>query len=201
MSDLSEKIQEVAESAPESRLNTRVALMVSLAATFMALCNVKDGNVVQAMQQAQTEAVNQWNYYQAKSTKQHLAENTREMLTLQLETTPGLTPEAKAVITKKVEHYDSLVKKYEGEKEAIKKKAEKLQEDYEEINVHDDQFDMAEACLSVGIAPRRCCFLGETELALHRGVRVFGIRPDPGSFRLSQLEPPPGMAGKASHLE
>ncbi len=152
MSDLSEKIQEVAESAPESRLNTRVALMVSLAATFMALCNVKDGNVVQAMQQAQTEAVNQWNYYQAKSTKQHLAENTREMLTLQLETTPGLTPEAKAVITKKVEHYDSLVKKYEGEKEAIKKKAEKLQEDYEEINVHDDQFDMAEACLSVGIA-------------------------------------------------
>jgi hypothetical protein len=32
------------------------------------------------MQQAQVKAVDQWAYYQAKGTKQHIAENTAELL-------------------------------------------------------------------------------------------------------------------------
>jgi hypothetical protein len=152
MSDLAETIQGASESASESRLNTRVALMVSLSATFMALCNVKDGNVVQAMQLSQTKAVDSWSYYQAKSTKQNIANNTKEMLQLQMETEPGLTPESKALLAERVKKYDEQVKKYEKEKEDIKTEAEGYQAAYDEMNNHDDQFDMAEAGLSVGIA-------------------------------------------------
>ena len=53
-----------------------IALLVALSATVVALCNVKDGNVVQAMAQAQAGAVDQWASSQSKSTKQHIAETT-----------------------------------------------------------------------------------------------------------------------------
>lgn len=47
MSEALDKIQDdVQEHAAESRLNGFIALFVAVVATFMALCNVKDGNVV-----------------------------------------------------------------------------------------------------------------------------------------------------------
>ena len=52
----------------------------------MALCNVKDGNIVQAMAQAQANSVDAWSYYQAKSTKQNLAEGMVDQLTIQRDT-------------------------------------------------------------------------------------------------------------------
>ena len=53
MADLGDTIQEVSEHARESKLNAKVAIWVALTATFMAICDVKDGNIVQAMEQAQ----------------------------------------------------------------------------------------------------------------------------------------------------
>ena len=39
----------------------------------MAICNIKDGNIVQAMSQAQAHGINTWAYFQANSTKQSIA--------------------------------------------------------------------------------------------------------------------------------
>jgi len=36
----------------KTKINSRVALLVAITATFMTLCNVKDSNIVQAMSQA-----------------------------------------------------------------------------------------------------------------------------------------------------
>ena len=153
MTDALEKIQdEVQEHADESRLNGFVALFVAVVATFMALCNVKDGNVVQAMQQAQAKQIDQWNFYQSKSTKQHIAENSAEMLRVQLEMNGGLKSEVRARVEAKVAALEAAAKKYEKEKDQIKAEAEQAGKDYDAMNVHDDQFDLAEACLSVGIA-------------------------------------------------
>ena len=80
MSDITETIQETVEKAGESKLNAKIALLVAITATFMALCNVKDGNVVQAMSQAQSRGVDAWSYYQAKSTKQAIAEEALDQL-------------------------------------------------------------------------------------------------------------------------
>lgn len=66
--------------AEDSALNTGISLTVALAGTFMAFTNVKDGNINQAMQDAQSRRINEWSYYQAKSTKQHIAEGTLEQL-------------------------------------------------------------------------------------------------------------------------
>src|SRR5690349_22096386 len=41
-------------------------------------------------------------YYQSKSTKQNLAEGIVDQLTIQRETAPNLTPEARALLDKKI---------------------------------------------------------------------------------------------------
>src|SRR6476660_10406922 len=83
MSDISETIQEPLENADKTMINSRVALWVAITATFMALCNVKDGNIVQAMSQAQAHAIDAWSYFQAKSTKEAIAENSLKLFKLQ----------------------------------------------------------------------------------------------------------------------
>lgn len=83
MNEISETIEETVEQAGRNRINSRVALFVAITATFMALCNVKDGNIVQAMSQAQAHSIDAWSYFQAKSTKQSIAETTIELVKLQ----------------------------------------------------------------------------------------------------------------------
>src|SRR3954467_6386330 len=121
MADLSDTILETSEHARESRINARVAVWVALTATFMALCNVKDGNVVQAMSQAQAHSIDAWSYFQAKSTKQAIAENALEMLEVQ--NFAG----NEALIKKYKEQTD----RYEKEKAEIKAKAEGFQKEYD----------------------------------------------------------------------
>jgi hypothetical protein len=150
MSDIGDTINEAVEHASESRLNSIIAALVALAATFMALCNVKDGNIVQGMAQAQANAVDQWSYYQAKGMKQNLAEATLDQLQLQraMLTDPKFAP----MLDAKIAVYEKQVKKYEKEKIDIRSNAEGQQKEYDRLNVHDDQFDMSDACLSVAIA-------------------------------------------------
>jgi hypothetical protein len=140
------------ESPETSRLNTVVAALVALLATIMAVGNIKDGNIVQAMQQAQSNRVDAWSFYQAKSTKGHLAESIRDQLQLQHELNPSANPEARALLDKKIAFYQAQVAKYEKEKAEIQRQAKGYEEEYDRLNVHDDQFDMAEAGLNVAIA-------------------------------------------------
>src|SRR5664279_4036109 len=153
MAETLDKIQDdVQDHARESRFNGYIALFVAVVATFMALCNVKDGNVVQAMQQSQAKAVDQWAYYQSKSTKQHIAENFADMLKVQLEMNPGLKAEVRAKVEAKIAAQETAARKFEKEKEQIRVVAEGAAKDYDAMNIHDDQFDLAEACLSVAVA-------------------------------------------------
>ena len=67
MNDINDTIQEPIEDAGKSNINSKVAIFVAVTATFMALCNVKDGNIVQAMSQAQAHAIDAWSFFQAKA--------------------------------------------------------------------------------------------------------------------------------------
>lgn len=153
MADIAEVVSDAVDKGKESRLNTIVAVVVSVSATFMALCNVKDGNIVQAMQQAQASSVDAWAYYQAKGTKQHLAESVADQLSIQRELGGAtLSAEARALLDKKIADYQHKAKQYEAEKNEIKAQAEGYTKQYNDLNVRDDQFDMAEAGLSIGVA-------------------------------------------------
>ena len=165
--DIADNIQEAVEQVGKSKINSMVALFVAITATFMALCNVKDGNIVQAMQQAQAKSLDSWSYFQAKSTKQSIAENTLELLKLQN------TPADDGIIKK----FEEKIETYKKEKAEIKAQAEGYEKEYNDINLFDDQFDMTEALLTISIA-----MLGITALTQKKwllwfssGVSLIGI--------------------------
>jgi Domain of unknown function (DUF4337) len=168
MSELADTVGEAVEKAGEggeggSNLNGLVAISVALVATFIAVCNVKAGNIGQAMQQAQANSVDTWAYFQAKGTKLNIAESARDGLILQREISASLTPEARAHMDKKIADYEAKIHLYEQEKVEIKKTAEGYQAEYDRLNNRDDQFDMADALTSVAIA-----LLGITALTRKR---------------------------------
>lgn len=142
MSDISEIIEKPLEELPHNRINSLVALFVAISATFMALCNVKDGNIVQAMDQAQAHALNAWSYFEAKSTKQNITENTLE--TILISGSQGKDSLVHA--------YQEKIQRYEKEKNDIKVQAEGFEQEYDHLNLFDDQFDMTEALLTIAIA-------------------------------------------------
>ncbi|HCN83796.1 MAG TPA: DUF4337 domain-containing protein [Sphingobacteriaceae bacterium] len=167
MSDIAETIQEPMEQANKSKINSRVALFVAITATFMALCNVKDGNVVQAMSQAQAHSIDAWSYFQAKSTKQSIAENASEILKVQY-------PAGNEALIKK---YTEQIDRYEKEKVEIKTQAEGFQKEYDDINLFDDQFDMTDALLTISIAMFGITALTQKKWLLYFSsiVSLFGI--------------------------
>lgn len=170
MGDIADQINDAVEKSRESRLNAAVAALVAITATFTALSNVKDGNVVQAMQAAQASSVDAWSYFQAKSTKQSIAEDMVDELTIQRDVAgASLSAEGRALIDKKIGEYTAKAKQYEKEKGEIKEKAEGYQKEYDALNVHDDQFDMAEAALSISIA-----LFGVTALTQKRWLLFIG---------------------------
>ena len=158
MGELADTVNEAVERAQEAggagrfNLNTIVAISAAITATFIAVCNVKDGNICQGMQQAQASAVDAWSNYQAKGTKLNIAESALDGLRIQRETMPGMTREGRALIDLKIGDYTDKIRRYELEKAEIKRTAQGFQEDYERLDSRHDQFDMAEALTSIAVA-------------------------------------------------
>jgi hypothetical protein len=167
MSEIADTISEAVEKADGSRINTIVAISVAITATFTALCNVKDGNIVQAMAQEQAHEVDAWAYYQSKSTKENLAQSALDQLQLQRDLAMNPSPEARALMDKKLTEYAARVKHYETDKLEIEKTAQAHKAEYDRLNFHDDQFDMAEALMSIAIA-----LFGVTALTQRRSLLV-----------------------------
>ena len=167
MSEIADTISEAVEKAGGSRINTIVAVSVAVTATFTALCNVKDGNIVQAMAQEQAHEVDAWAYYQSKSTKENMAQSALDQLQLQRDLAVNPSPDARALIYRKLAEYEARVKHYEADKLAIEKTAQGHKAEYDRLNFHDDQFDMAEALMSIAIA-----LFGITALTQRRWLLV-----------------------------
>src|ERR1700694_4171253 len=86
-------------------LNTWVAISVALLATFMGICKVKDDNIVQAMQQAQADKIDNYSWYQARNVREEIANATVAQLTAQATAAP---PQAKAVFEEKIKTYQAV---------------------------------------------------------------------------------------------
>ena len=195
MSDLADTVSEAIDKAEEgggSNLNGLIALSVAVVATFTALCNIKGGNIGQAMQQAQANVVDGWAYYQAKGTKLNIAESARDMLRVQADITPGLSPEARALLVTKIADYDAKIAAYEREKGDIKRDTEAQQRGVRPArhprrsvrHGGGDDVDRDRADRDLGadqeaaLAVRRVDVRGLRRRAGHRGVRGPEHSPD-----------------------
>lgn len=140
---------EVESDGRKHRLNSWVAIMVAVLATFMGVCKVKDDNIVQQMQQDQAKSIDSWAWYQAKKTRLQFADATVDQLEIQALTAPE---SARPLINKKIKKFKGQVEKQLKETEEIQAKAKGYDEDYDKWNVHDDQFDFSDALLAIAIS-------------------------------------------------
>src|SRR5437762_11648155 len=92
-------------AASRASLNTWVAISVALLATFMGICKVKDDNIVQAMQQAQANKIDDYSWYQARNIREEVARATVAQLTAQAAWAP---PQAQAVIQEQIKTYQAV---------------------------------------------------------------------------------------------
>lgn len=131
------------------KLNACVAITIALLATFMAICKVKDDNIVQAMQQSQANKLDHWNFYQARNIREEIAKAT--LLQLQL-AAPSQPAAAQAGYQAAITQYQQVAADQAKKKDELKSLAEQDQKDYDAANFHDDQFDLADALLAIAIS-------------------------------------------------
>ncbi len=154
---------------PKAHLNTMVAISVAVLATFMGICKVKDDNIVQAMQQAQADKIDNYSWYQARNVREEIANATVAELTAQAVAAP---PQAKAAYEAQIKTYQTLAKEQADKKKIQQGDADKADQTYNELNFHDDQFDLSDAMLALAIA-----LLAVTALTQKRWLFVLAMFP------------------------
>ena len=137
------------EKDSKNRLNNWVAVSVAILAAFMAVTKVKDDNIVQAMLQDKSDAVDTWSEYQSTRLKQHMMELGRDQTQVLRSTAAS---QAASQLDDQVKHYDSEINRYTQESKDLQDKAHGFEAQYDALNFRDDQFDLSDAALSVGLA-------------------------------------------------
>ncbi len=130
-------------------LNPAVAITVALLATFMGICKVKDDNIVQAMQQAQADKLDHWQFYQARNIREEIAKSTLMQLRIQA---IGASGKQLAAVTEQIKVYETLATDQSQKKNELKAQAEHDQAAYDALNFRDDQFDLSDAAIAIAIS-------------------------------------------------
>jgi hypothetical protein len=167
----------MAEEKKEKWLNY-LALTTVILAVCATLSTFKGGNFSTLSVMSQSQASNQWAYYQAKSIKGYIYEIQREKLELELR---AMGPKAaKGVVEdyrKKIASYTEKINKYDEEKTKIKKDAEDLERVRNDAQKHTKTFGMAVIFLQIAILLSSIAALMKKKLLWLTGciVGVYGI--------------------------
>ncbi len=92
----------------------------------------------------QSQATDQWSYYQAKNIRLHEMQGFADMLST-------LAPADKEKAEAAAEKYKKEVERYEGDKEDISEKAKDLEKERDLVSRRADRFDGGEGLIEVGL--------------------------------------------------
>jgi hypothetical protein len=149
MGELKELQEKLDLSEAKNRLNNLVAITVAVVSVFMAVTKVKDDNIVQAMLQAKSDAVDSWNEYQSKKLKHHMAElGLNQAQALQV----IATGKGAEMLIRQQKGYQDTIARYQTEEDGLLKRAKGFEKLYDDLNYRDDQFDLSDATLSISLA-------------------------------------------------
>jgi hypothetical protein len=141
----------MAEEQKENWLNY-LALTTVILAVCATLSTFKGAGYSTRSVLSQTQAANQWSYYQSKSIKGYLYENQKESMELELKKDKTKLPKALlSEYEQKIVAYDQKLKRYDEEKIAISKEAKKLESIRDEAQKHSQVFGLAVIFLQIAI--------------------------------------------------
>lgn len=130
-------------------LGTTVALAVALLATFMAICEVKGGNIGQKMQRKQVDKNDTWAWYQARNIRQEVLDTSARQLRA---LAAGQSESVRATMIAEAAKHEALAQAQRVKMDDLEKAAKALEAEYEALNLHDDQLDLEAASLSIAIS-------------------------------------------------
>src|SRR3981081_1598721 len=125
------ELEPTKEKTSKAHLNTMVAISVALLATFIGICKVKDDNIVQAMQQAQADKIDNYSWYQARNIREEVANATVAQLTAEVAAAPA---QAKPLFEKKIKAYQALAQEQAKKKKTQQAEADKADQTYNQLN-------------------------------------------------------------------
>ncbi len=141
----------MAEEPKEQWLNY-LALTTVILAVCATLSTFKGAGYSTRSVLSQTQAANQWAYYQSKSIKGYLYENQKESMELELKQNKAKFPKIlQDEYEGKIAAYSQKLKRYDEEKAIISKEAKKLESIRDEAQKHSQAFGLAVIFLQIAI--------------------------------------------------
>jgi len=126
-----------------------LALTTVIFAVCATLSTLKGGGFSTRSVMSQSQASDQWSYYQAKSIKGYLYELQKEKLELDSKAMKGGA--LKADYEKRIATYGEKIRRYDDEKKEIMKKAGELEARRDESQKHSGAFGLAAMFLQIAI--------------------------------------------------
>jgi len=120
----------------------------------------------------QTQASNQWAYYQAKSIKAYLYELQKEKLETDLKLSPNIDEGVRNEYEQTITKYGEQIRRYEQEKIDIQGQAQSLEKERDQAMVHSQQFGLAVIFLQLAILMSSIASLMKKKLMWVVGLMV-----------------------------
>jgi len=140
----------MADDKKEPWLNY-LALTTIIFAVAATLSTFKGGGYSTRSMLSQEQASNKWSYYQSKSLKLYLYETQKDVLELDTKSMKNAEVSVLNAFNTKISEYEQSIKRYEKEKEDIKKDAVHLESLRDEAQKHSQAFGMAVIFLQISI--------------------------------------------------
>ena len=132
---------------------TYMAITTVIIVVCATLSTFKGGGYSTRSLLYQTQASDQWAYYESKSLKSYIFEMQKDNLELQSQQNDKLNvaPEVQAKYQEKIDSYLKKLEQYESEKKQITLSAKKLEADRDECKLHSSAFGIAVIFLQISI--------------------------------------------------
>ncbi|MHC1726556.1 MAG: DUF4337 domain-containing protein [Syntrophobacteraceae bacterium] len=164
----------MAEDKKDPWLNY-LALTTVIFAVCATLSTFKGGSYSTRSVMSQTQAANQWAYYQAKSLKGYLYEIQKEVLELDLQEREAVpNPVGCEPLKDRIGSYGKRIAKYDAEKAEIAKAAKDLEQMRDDAQRHSKIFGIAVIFLQIAILMSSVAALMKKKPVWYLGV-VFGV--------------------------
>jgi ABC-type Zn uptake system ZnuABC Zn-binding protein ZnuA len=128
----------------EYRYTLPVSLTMSILAVLVAGATLLGHRAHTEELLLQSQATDQWAYYQAKNIRLHEMQGIADLL-------GALAPQEKTETAAVRQKYVKQVEKYESDKEDISEKAKELEKERDVVSRRADRFDGGEALIEVGL--------------------------------------------------
>ena len=138
------ELPEAHEMHQEYRYTLPVSLTISILAVLVAGAALLSHRAHTEELLRQSQATDQWAYYQAKNIRWHEVQSIADLL-------GALAPQDKEKTAAVREKYLKEVERYEGDKNDISDKAKELEKERDLISRRADRYDGGEALLEVGL--------------------------------------------------